>query len=106
MCEKIVTFYGINGYENQNATPFIRTANGFLSSVWVQKDDRRINAKSLLGVLALNILPGSTIKICAEGPDEQKAIDSLVSLIKQRVLHESELSASCFKPECEREEFC
>ena len=61
---------------------FIQKANEFKSSIWVEKeDDRRVNAKSLLGVLSLGIVKGTTINLIADGPDEEAAINALVELI-------------------------
>ena len=70
------------GLHARPATFFIQKANEFRSSVWVEKEDRRVNAKSLLGVLSLGIISGSTIKIIADGSDEQAAVNGLVKLIE------------------------
>ena len=64
------------------ATFFIQKANEFKASIWVEKDERRVNAKSLLGVLSLGIVGGTMIKIIADGADEEDAVDSLVKLIE------------------------
>lgn len=64
------------------ATYFIQKANEFKSSIWLEKDDRRVNAKSLLGVLSLGVGGGATIKIIADGEDESQSVDALVSLIE------------------------
>ena len=56
-------------------------ANEFKSSIWVEKEDRRVNAKSLLGVLSLGIVKGTAINLIADGPDEEAAISALVELI-------------------------
>ena len=63
------------------ATFFIQKANEFRSTVMVEKEDRKVNAKSLLGVLSLGIAKGSTITISAEGPDEEEAVNALCTLI-------------------------
>lgn len=63
------------------ATFFIQKANEFKSSIWVEKDDRRVNAKSLLGVLSLGIVKGTAINLIADGADEEAAISALVELI-------------------------
>ena len=63
------------------ATFFIQKANEYRSTVMVERDDRKVNAKSLLGVLSLGIVKGSTITISAEGPDEEEAVNALCSLI-------------------------
>ena len=70
------------GLHARPATFFIRKANEFKSSIWVEKDERRVNAKSLLGVLSLGIVGGTSIDIIADGSDEQEAVDSLVALVE------------------------
>ena len=69
------------GLHARPATLFIQKANEFKSSIWVEKDERRVNAKSLLGVLSLGITKGLTITIIAEGSDEEEAVNNLVSLV-------------------------
>ena len=69
------------GLHARPATFFIQKANEFKASIWVEKEERRVNAKSLLGVLSLGIVGGTSIRIIADGSDEQQAVDSLVSLV-------------------------
>ena len=61
---------------------FIQKANEFKSSIWVEKEERRVNAKSLLGVLSLGIMGGTDIRIIADGSDEEEAVEGLVALVK------------------------
>lgn len=82
MCVKDVVIHNQVGLHARPATFFIQKANEFKSSIWVEKDDRRVNAKSLLGVLSLGIVGGTSIKIIADGSDEKDAIDCLVSLVE------------------------
>lgn len=70
------------GLHARPATFFIQRANSFKSSIWVEKDDRRVNAKSLLGVLSLGIVKGTTISIVADGTDEEEAVKTLVDIIE------------------------
>ena len=70
------------GLHARPATFFIQKANELKSSIWVEKDERRVNAKSLLGVLSLGIVGGTSIDIIADGSDEQEAVDSLVALVE------------------------
>lgn len=70
------------GLHARPATFFIQKANEFKSSIWVEKDERRVNAKSLLGVLSLGIMGGTDIKIMAGGSDEEEAVDALVALVE------------------------
>ena len=69
------------GLHARPATFFIQKANEFKSSIWVEKDERKVNAKSLLGVLSLGITKGTTISIIADGADEEEAVVTLVNLI-------------------------
>ena len=69
------------GLHARPATFFIQRANEFKSSIWVVKDERKVNAKSLLGVLSLGITRGTSVTLVADGNDEDEALDSLVSLI-------------------------
>ena len=68
------------GLHARPATFFIQKANEFKSTIWVEKDEQRVNAKSLLGVLSLGIIKGSTIDLIADGTDEKDAVDALVEL--------------------------
>ena len=69
------------GLHARPATFFIQKANEFKSSIWVEKDERRVNAKSLLGVLSLGIVKGTPITIIADGSDEEEAVAALTALI-------------------------
>ncbi len=69
------------GLHARPATFFIQKANEYKSSIWVEKDERRVNAKSLLGVLSLGIVGGTTIRIIADGADEEQAVSGLVRLV-------------------------
>ena len=69
------------GLHARPATFFIQKANEYKSSIWVEKDERNVNAKSLLGVLSLGITRGASITIVAEGSDEEEAVTGLVDLI-------------------------
>ena len=66
------------GLHARPATFFIQKANEYKSSIWVEKEERRVNAKSLLGILSLGIVGGTTIRIIAE----QLAVDGLVKLVE------------------------
>ncbi len=70
------------GLHARPATFFIQKANEFKSAIWVEKEERRVNAKSLLGVLSLGIVGGTGIRITADGNDEEAAVDALVSLVE------------------------
>ena len=73
MYVKEVTVENQVGLHARPATFFIQKANEYKSSIWVEKEERRVNAKSLLGVLSLGIV--------GDGTDEQAAVDGLVKLV-------------------------
>ena len=70
------------GLHAKPATYFIQKANEFQSGIWVEKDERRVNAKSLLGILSLGITKDMTITLIADGADEKEAVAALVELIE------------------------
>lgn len=76
-----VTIKNNVGLHARPATFFIQKANSYKSSIWVEKEDRRVNAKSLLGVLSLGITKGMTITLISDGVDEQEALEGLAALI-------------------------
>ena len=80
MYMKEVTVNNQGGLHARPATFFIQKANEFKCSIWVEKDERRVNAKSLLGVLSLGVVKGTTINLIADGVDEKEAVDALVEL--------------------------
>ena len=81
MFSKDVVVQNQVGLHARPATFFIQKANEFKSSIWVETDERKVNAKSLLGVLSLGITKGTTISIIADGADEQETVTTLVNLI-------------------------
>ena len=81
MYVKEVTVENQVGLHARPATFFIQKANEYKSSIWVEKEERRVIAKTLLGVLSLGIVGGTTIRIIADGTDEQAAVDGLVKLV-------------------------
>lgn len=81
MISREVTIKNSVGLHARPATFFIQKANSYASSIWIQKDDRRISAKSLLGVLSMGIVSGTTITLIADGPDEADALNGLEELV-------------------------
>ena len=69
------------GLHARPATFFLQKANEFKSSIWLEKEERRVNAKSLLGVLSLGIMGDTEIRIIAGGVDEEQAVNALVALV-------------------------
>ena len=82
MVSRNVTIVNSIGLHARPATFFIQKANEYKSTIWVEKEERRVNAKSLLGVLSLGIIGGTTIKVIADGSDETEAVEGLVSLVE------------------------
>ena len=80
MVSKEVVISNQVGLHARPATFFIQKANEYKCSIWVEKDERRVNAKSLLGVLSLGIVKGTSITI-ADGSDEEEAVAALTALI-------------------------
>ena len=70
------------GLHARPATFFIQKANEFKASIWIERDERKVNAKSLLGVLSLGVVKGGEINLIADGEDEAEAIAALMHLIE------------------------
>lgn len=75
-----------SGLHNKQATYFIQKANEFRSNIWLEMDERRINAKSLLGVLSMAVTSGATVTLTAEGPDDELAVKSLAELLEKDII--------------------
>ena len=82
MIKREMTITNNIGLHARPATFFIQKANSFKSSIWIEKDDRKVNAKSLLGVLSLGIAKGMVVTLVADGQDEKDAVDGLVNLVQ------------------------
>ena len=82
MVKENVTITNNIGLHARPATFFIQKANSYRSSIWIEKDDRKVNAKSLLGVLSMGIAKGMTVTLIAEGADEADAVAGLVALVQ------------------------
>ena len=70
-----------SGLHNKQATYFIQKANEYRSSIWIEVDDRRINAKSLLGVLSMGVPTGTNVTLVADGTDEEAAVNALSEML-------------------------
>ena len=82
MTQRDVTITNNIGLHARPATFFIQKANTFKSSIWIEKDDRKVNAKSLLGVLSMGIAKGMTVTLIADGQDEVAAVNDLIALVQ------------------------
>ena len=74
-----------SGLHNRQATYFVQKANEFSSSIWVESENRKMNAKSLLGIMSLGIVTGAIVTISAVGPDEEAAVTALEALLQRDV---------------------
>ncbi|HOK44020.1 MAG TPA: HPr family phosphocarrier protein [Thermoclostridium caenicola] len=82
MVAKEVTILCKTGLESKMAAKLIQKASEYESNIWIQKDERKANAKSLLGLLSLGISPGDTITIITDGRDEETALNELEAFAK------------------------
>lgn len=74
-----------SGLHNKQATYFVQKANEFESSIWVESGSRKMNAKSLLGIMSLSIVTGTTVNLIASGPDAEAAVEALELLLQKDV---------------------
>ncbi len=80
MKSRQIVITNTSGLHARPATFFIQKANCYKSTIWVEKGDRKVNAKSLLGVLSLGIAKGMTVTLIADGPDEDTALEGIAAL--------------------------
>lgn len=85
MVSTSVTIQNSVGLHARPATFFVQKANSYKCSIWVEKEDCRVNAKSLLGILSLGIAKGMTVTLIADGADEALAVEGLVDLINNEI---------------------
>ncbi|NMB32779.1 MAG: HPr family phosphocarrier protein [Clostridium sp.] len=81
MVEQTVKIVNPSGLHARPAAMFVQTAGKFTSSIWIRKGEKKINAKSIMGLMSLAIAKGTEIIIGAEGEDEAKAVSELIELI-------------------------
>ena len=74
-----------SGLHNRQATYFVQKANEFESSIWLESGNRKMNAKSLLGIMSLGIITGATVTLTAMGPDAEDAVNALEVLLQRDV---------------------
>lgn len=85
MFEKEVIVHCESGLHNKQVTYFVQKANEFKSSIWLESENRKMNAKSLLGIMSLGIVTGATVRLIATGPDAEEAVNSLEKLLQRDV---------------------
>lgn len=74
-----------SGLHNRQATYFVQKANEFESSIWLACDNRKMNAKSLLGIMSMGIITGTKVTLSAAGPDAEAAVNALEILLQRDV---------------------
>ena len=74
-----------SGLHNKQATYFVQKANEFDSSIWLESDNRKMNAKSLLGIMSLGVVTGSVVNLIASGPDAEAAVNALEALLQRDI---------------------
>ena len=74
-----------SGLHNRQATYFVQKANEFESSIWLESGSRRMNAKSLLGIMSLGVVTGTTVTLSASSPDAESAVNALDELLQRDV---------------------
>ena len=84
MVERIVTIRNRAGMHARPAALLVKTASGFASQVFIEKDSERVNGKSIMGVITLGATFNTPLKIIAEGPDEAEAVDAIQMLFDNR----------------------
>jgi len=75
------------GLHARPAALFVQCTNRFLSDVFIQKGNKKVDGKSIMGVMSLGIGKGENIKIMADGPDEQEVMEAIEKLIKERIIN-------------------
>ena len=74
-----------SGLHNRQATYFVQKANEFESSIWLESGNRKMNAKSLLGIMSLGIMTGSKVTLSAVGSDAEAAVTALEALLQRDI---------------------
>ena len=74
-----------SGLHNKQATYFVQKANEFGCSIWLESGSRKMNAKSLLGIMSLGVVTGSTITLIADGSEAEAAVNALEALLQRDI---------------------
>ena len=85
MFQKDVVVKCESGLHNRQATYFVQKANEFACAVWLESENRKMNAKSLLGIMSLDIITGARVTLSADGLDEEAAVSALEQLLQRDV---------------------
>jgi phosphocarrier protein len=84
MLEHIITIQNRAGIHARPAALLVQTTKNFKANIYLEKDNDRINGKSIMGLLTLGAAYGTQLKLITEGEDEQEAMDSLVKLFDSK----------------------
>ncbi len=85
MFQKDVVVKCESGLHNRQATYFVQKANEFACTVWLESENRKMNAKSLLGIMSLGIITGARVTLSADGLEEEAAVSALEQLLQRDV---------------------
>ena len=84
MVQRIVTIRNRAGMHARPAALLVKTASGFASQIYIEKDSERVNGKSIMGVITLGATFNTPLTIIADGPDEVQAVDAIERLFERR----------------------
>jgi len=84
MTERIIKVINRAGIHARPSAILVQTTKNFKSNIYIEKDEYRINAKSIMGIITLGAGYGTELKIIAEGEDEEAAIEALVKLFESK----------------------
>ena len=85
MMNKEVVVRCESGLHNKQATYFVQKANEFVSEIWLESGSRKMNAKSMMGIMIMGIPTGSKVNLIASGPDEEAALTALEIMLQRDV---------------------
>jgi phosphocarrier protein HPr len=84
MVQKSIKVINDTGLHARPAALFVQAAGKYTSKIWIEKDEKKVNAKSIMGIMSLGVSKGAIINIGADGPDEVEAVDILIDLIESK----------------------
>ena len=85
MFKKDVVVRCVSGLHNKPVAYVVQKANEFKSAIWLESENRKMNAKSLLGIVSLGIVTDAKVTLIATGPDEEEAVNALEALLQRDV---------------------
>ena len=85
MFKKDVVVRCVSGLHNKQVAYFVQKANEFKSTIWLESENRKMNAKSLLGIMSLGIITGATVVLSADGSDSEAAVVALEEMLQRDV---------------------